>query len=64
MPRSASGRQAEESVREYLAGDADSAEKAHFCLSSGQRMEKCGDYESALACYSLAFGLTPEFNDV
>ena len=54
----------EESVRQFLSGDSDPGEKAHFCLSTGQSMERASDYNAALACYGQAFALTPEKNDV
>jgi tetratricopeptide (TPR) repeat protein len=54
----------EESVRQFLSDDFSPDEKAYYCLSAGQSMERCGDYNAALACYGQAFALTPEKNDV
>jgi len=55
---------AEESCRRFLETDSTPAAKAYFCLSSGQEMERRRNYAAAIACYSLAFGLTPGTDDV
>jgi tetratricopeptide (TPR) repeat protein len=55
---------APESCRRFLESDANPEAKAFFCLSAGIEKERQRDYEAALACYSLAFGLTPGQDDV
>jgi tetratricopeptide (TPR) repeat protein len=62
--RSTSAMSIEQTVRQFLEGESSPEQKAHFCLSAGQRMEKSGDYAAAAACYSLAFRLAPEKSDV
>ena len=55
---------AEESCRRFLETDSTPTAKAYFCLCAGQEMERQQNYEAAIACYSLAFGLTPGTDDV
>jgi tetratricopeptide (TPR) repeat protein len=55
---------AQESCRRLLETDSTPAAIAAFCLSAGEEMERQRNYEAALACYSLAFGLTPGTDDI
>jgi tetratricopeptide (TPR) repeat protein len=59
-----STKSAEESCRRFLESNSSPEAKAYYCLSAGQEMERRRDYEAAVACYSLAFGLTPQNDDV
>ncbi len=64
MSKISVSQQTELTLRHFLSTNASPQDKAHACLSSGQKMEQIRDFDSAVTCYSLAFGLEPQANDV
>src|SRR5215831_12046221 len=64
MPQDDFNQSVEESVRRFMESDHNPLDKAQYCLSSGQRMEQLGDFKAAINCYTAAFCLPPDTNDV